>query len=126
VAETAVSATEHALENQRLGGLQIRVAVICGLIQMCDGTTRRGASRGTLMGNGVLIVYAMGSELSGVKGSIVISVDARSRSAPQGRAAGSDRYHWTVTTSGSVTGWRRDALESLGRLDHRLRRPSAA
>jgi AAHS family 4-hydroxybenzoate transporter-like MFS transporter len=31
------SATEHALENQRLGALQIRVAVICGLIQMCDG-----------------------------------------------------------------------------------------
>jgi AAHS family 4-hydroxybenzoate transporter-like MFS transporter len=31
------SSTEHALENQRLGGLQIRVAVICGLIQMCDG-----------------------------------------------------------------------------------------
>src|SRR3974390_3435356 len=31
------SATEHALENQRVGGLQIRVAVICGLIQMCDG-----------------------------------------------------------------------------------------
>jgi AAHS family 4-hydroxybenzoate transporter-like MFS transporter len=31
------SSTEHALENQALGGLQIRVAVICGLIQMCDG-----------------------------------------------------------------------------------------
>jgi MFS transporter, AAHS family, 4-hydroxybenzoate transporter len=26
-----------ALENQRLGRLQIRVAVICALIQMCDG-----------------------------------------------------------------------------------------
>jgi AAHS family 4-hydroxybenzoate transporter-like MFS transporter len=37
MAETSVSAFEHALENQRLGGLQIRVAVICGLIQMCDG-----------------------------------------------------------------------------------------
>src|SRR5271163_54188 len=37
MAETVVSATEHALENQRLGGLQIRVAAICGLIQMCDG-----------------------------------------------------------------------------------------
>jgi len=37
MAQMAVSATEHALENQRLGGLQIRVAVICGLIQMCDG-----------------------------------------------------------------------------------------
>src|SRR5579864_4350109 len=37
MAEMAVSATEHALENQRLGSLQIRVAVICGLIQMCDG-----------------------------------------------------------------------------------------
>jgi MFS transporter, AAHS family, 4-hydroxybenzoate transporter len=37
MAQTHSSATEHALENQRLGGLQIRVAVICGLIQMCDG-----------------------------------------------------------------------------------------
>jgi MFS transporter, AAHS family, 4-hydroxybenzoate transporter len=37
VAGTMGSATEHALENQRLGGLQIRVALICGLIQMCDG-----------------------------------------------------------------------------------------
>jgi AAHS family 4-hydroxybenzoate transporter-like MFS transporter len=31
------SAAEHTLENQRVGGLQIRVAVICSLIQMCDG-----------------------------------------------------------------------------------------
>jgi AAHS family 4-hydroxybenzoate transporter-like MFS transporter len=37
MADIALSETEHALENQRLGGLQIRVAVICGLIQMCDG-----------------------------------------------------------------------------------------
>jgi MFS transporter, AAHS family, 4-hydroxybenzoate transporter len=37
MAETVVSATETALENQRLGGLQIRVAAICTLIQMCDG-----------------------------------------------------------------------------------------
>src|SRR5579863_5776657 len=34
---TMASATEHALENQSLGALQIRVALICGLIQMCDG-----------------------------------------------------------------------------------------
>jgi MFS transporter, AAHS family, 4-hydroxybenzoate transporter len=37
MAETSLSAIEHALENQPLGGLQIRVAVTCGLIQMCDG-----------------------------------------------------------------------------------------
>ena len=37
MAETSLSAIDHALENQTLGGLQIRVAVICGLIQMCDG-----------------------------------------------------------------------------------------
>jgi AAHS family 4-hydroxybenzoate transporter-like MFS transporter len=37
MAKTVVSATEYALENQQLGGLQIRVAAICGLIQMCDG-----------------------------------------------------------------------------------------
>ena len=32
-----LSAAETVLENQRLGGLQIRVAAICTLIQMCDG-----------------------------------------------------------------------------------------
>jgi hypothetical protein len=37
MAEAYVSATEHALENQRIGGLQIRVAVLCTLIQICDG-----------------------------------------------------------------------------------------
>src|SRR5579863_2945772 len=37
MAETSLSAIEHALEHQPLGRLQIRVAVICGLIQMCDG-----------------------------------------------------------------------------------------
>src|ERR1700683_3381292 len=37
MAQMSASATEHALENQQLGSLQIRVAVICGLIQMCDG-----------------------------------------------------------------------------------------
>ncbi len=37
MAGTPFSATEHALEHQPLGGLQIRVAAICGLIQMCDG-----------------------------------------------------------------------------------------
>jgi MFS transporter, AAHS family, 4-hydroxybenzoate transporter len=37
MAETSFPAIEHALENQPVGGLQIRVAVVCGLIQMCDG-----------------------------------------------------------------------------------------
>ena len=37
MAETAVSATEYALENQRIGGLQIRVAAICTVVQLCDG-----------------------------------------------------------------------------------------
>jgi AAHS family 4-hydroxybenzoate transporter-like MFS transporter len=37
MAEAGMSAAESALENQRLGGLQIRVAAICTLIQMCDG-----------------------------------------------------------------------------------------
>jgi MFS transporter, AAHS family, 4-hydroxybenzoate transporter len=37
MAETAISATEAALENQRIGGLQLRVVAICTLIQMCDG-----------------------------------------------------------------------------------------
>ena len=35
--EMALSATETALENQRIGGLQIRVAALCTLIQICDG-----------------------------------------------------------------------------------------
>ena len=37
MAEAVLSATERALENQRIGGLQIRVAAICTLVQMCDG-----------------------------------------------------------------------------------------
>jgi AAHS family 4-hydroxybenzoate transporter-like MFS transporter len=37
MADTAVSTVESALENQRIGGLQIRVAILCGLVQMCDG-----------------------------------------------------------------------------------------
>jgi AAHS family 4-hydroxybenzoate transporter-like MFS transporter len=37
MADTAVSAVEAKLENQRIGGLQIRVAILCTLIQICDG-----------------------------------------------------------------------------------------
>src|SRR5215831_11897649 len=37
MAEAIFSATESALENQRIGGLQIRVAALCALIQICDG-----------------------------------------------------------------------------------------
>ena len=37
MAEMALSATESALENQRLGSLQIRVAALCTLVQVCDG-----------------------------------------------------------------------------------------
>ncbi len=37
MAEAALSATELALENQRLGSLQIRVAALCTLVQICDG-----------------------------------------------------------------------------------------
>ena len=33
----SISAPEAALENQRIGGLQIKVVAICTLIQMCDG-----------------------------------------------------------------------------------------
>jgi MFS transporter, AAHS family, 4-hydroxybenzoate transporter len=33
----SLSTTEHALEHQRLGSLQITVVAICFLIQMCDG-----------------------------------------------------------------------------------------
>ena len=37
MAETSLSATEAALENQRLGPLQMRVAALCALVQICDG-----------------------------------------------------------------------------------------
>jgi MFS transporter, AAHS family, 4-hydroxybenzoate transporter len=37
MAEAPISAIEAVLENQRLGALQIRVAVLCTLVQMCDG-----------------------------------------------------------------------------------------
>jgi AAHS family 4-hydroxybenzoate transporter-like MFS transporter len=37
MAEGVFSATETALENQRIGGLQLRVAALCALVQICDG-----------------------------------------------------------------------------------------
>ena len=37
MAEAALSATERAIENQKIGGLQMRVAALCTLIQICDG-----------------------------------------------------------------------------------------
>jgi AAHS family 4-hydroxybenzoate transporter-like MFS transporter len=37
MANTALSAAETALENQRIGGLQLRVAALCTLVQICDG-----------------------------------------------------------------------------------------
>ena len=37
MAEGVLLTTEHALENQRIGGLQIRVLALCTLIQICDG-----------------------------------------------------------------------------------------
>jgi len=37
MADVAASAVEATLENQRIGRLQIRVALLCGLVQMCDG-----------------------------------------------------------------------------------------
>src|SRR5207248_9243343 len=37
MAEAMVSGAEDALENQRIGGLQLRVAGLCTLIQICDG-----------------------------------------------------------------------------------------
>jgi AAHS family 4-hydroxybenzoate transporter-like MFS transporter len=37
MATPGFSATESALENQRLGGLQLRVAALCTLVQICDG-----------------------------------------------------------------------------------------
>jgi hypothetical protein len=36
MAEAQLSSTEAALENQRIGPLQIRVAALCTLIQICD------------------------------------------------------------------------------------------
>ena len=37
MAEAALSPTETALENQRIGSLQLRVAALCTLVQICDG-----------------------------------------------------------------------------------------
>ncbi len=37
MAQAGLPSIETALENQRLGGLQIRVAALCTLIQICDG-----------------------------------------------------------------------------------------
>jgi AAHS family 4-hydroxybenzoate transporter-like MFS transporter len=37
MAEGLLSSAEAALENQRIGGLQVRVAALCALVQICDG-----------------------------------------------------------------------------------------
>jgi AAHS family 4-hydroxybenzoate transporter-like MFS transporter len=37
MAQPTMSAAEAALENQRIGGLQLRVAALCTLVQICDG-----------------------------------------------------------------------------------------
>lgn len=37
MAQAALSAAEAALENQRIGRLQLRVAALCTLVQLCDG-----------------------------------------------------------------------------------------
>ncbi len=37
MAQAALPAAEAALENQRIGGLQLRVAALCTLVQICDG-----------------------------------------------------------------------------------------
>src|SRR5262249_9858018 len=37
MADAVASPFEHALENQRIGGVQIRVAMLSTLIQVCDG-----------------------------------------------------------------------------------------
>jgi MFS transporter, AAHS family, 4-hydroxybenzoate transporter len=37
MAKIRPSAAEATLENQRIGGLQLRVAAICTVVQMCDG-----------------------------------------------------------------------------------------
>ena len=37
MADATLSAAEAALENQRIGGLQLRVAALCLLVQTCDG-----------------------------------------------------------------------------------------
>ena len=37
MAEAMISGAEDALENQRIGGLQMRVAALCALVQICDG-----------------------------------------------------------------------------------------
>ena len=36
MAEGVLSATERAIENQRIGGLQLRVAALCTFVQICD------------------------------------------------------------------------------------------
>ena len=37
MANPAMSAAEAALENQKIGALQLRVAALCTLVQFCDG-----------------------------------------------------------------------------------------
>jgi hypothetical protein len=35
--EATASSAKHTVENQGIGGLQLRIALLCTLVQMCDG-----------------------------------------------------------------------------------------
>jgi hypothetical protein len=75
MAETAVSGTESALENQRFGGLQIRVSALCALIAMpylalltilfFAGTTIIGSQTGANAACGALYPARMRSSGNG-------------------------------------------------------------
>ena len=78
MAETAVSGTESALENQRFGGLQIRVSALCALIALLAmpylalltilffaGTTIIGSQTGANAACGALYPARMGSSGNG-------------------------------------------------------------
>jgi hypothetical protein len=61
--EAALSSAEHSLENQRVGGLQIRVATMCTSCRSATATTSaRSAGRGRSVGGapGVSRVIAQG------------------------------------------------------------------
>ena len=86
MAQAPLTSIETALENQRLGSLQIRVAALCTLIQMCDG-------------------YDLNSE--GLGGAFADSNEL-------GTSAAVELHGWRSSGRASASWWARPPLDWIG------------
>ena len=100
MAAAALSTTEAALENQRLGGLQLRVAALCTLVQICDGYDVVMLSFGDVRPHsekikraGALLICQV-QTLEQVREAVSIGADVLSRKARKGVDMGFHVVHF--------------------------------